>query len=173
MEKKVTSRVVKGVIITGIMIGLDIVLQNMYYPVPEGTRYLPRLIIVLAGIFISCIMYSRQLGGSPGFGDVFSHGLRTTALVAFMMAVYTFIAIKYIYPPPGPEEMAAAVKAIEMQGNVLHEQAVRDAAEAAKNRWIFYVSISIFATVIPGLAGSLAGAAIMKRSVPGTINIKE
>ena len=164
MERKITSRITKGVIIVGIMIILDFILQQTYHPVPDSTRYLPRLIITFAGILAACILYSKQSGGHPGFGEVFAHGFRTTAVVAFLLALYTFIAVKWIYPAPTPAEMDAAVKAIEQQGNALQEEAKQLAAKAAANRWIIYVSLSIFVSLIPGLLGSLAGAAITKKN---------
>jgi hypothetical protein len=164
MERKITPRITKGVIIVGILIILDVVLQKIYSPVPDGVRYMPRLIIVLVGVFAACILYSKESGGSLSFGDVFSHGFRTTAVIAFLMALYTFTGIKYIYPPPSPAEMDAAVKAIEQQGNALHQEAKVLALQAAKNRWIIYVSLSIFVSLIPGLIGSLAGAAVTKKN---------
>lgn len=164
MEKKITSRIVKGVIITGILIALDLILLQVYHPPTERLRYLPRLVIVLVGIWVSCYIFYKQSGGAVSFGEVFIHGFRTTAVIAFLMAVYTFIAVKAIEPPPSAAEMEAAVKAIEQTGNTLHEEALRQAAASAKSRWIIYVSVSIFATLIPGLLGSLAGAAFAKKS---------
>ncbi|MEP6750192.1 MAG: DUF4199 domain-containing protein [Bacteroidota bacterium] len=164
MEKKITSRITKGVIIVAVLIIVDIVLQSVYNPVPDGIRYMLRLIITFAGILAACILYSKQSGGGLSFGEVFSHGFRTTAVVAFLMALYTFIVFKFIYPMPTAAEMDAAVKAIEQQGNALHEEAKQQAANAAKNRWIIYVSLSMFVSLIPGLLGSLAGAAITKKN---------
>jgi hypothetical protein len=109
-------------------------------------------------------LYSKQSGGNPGFGDVFAHGFRTTAVIAFLMALYTFISIRWIEPAPSAAEMEAAVKAIEQQGNTLYEEAKQQAIEGAKNRWIIYVSLSIFVSLIPGLVGSLAGAAVTKKN---------
>ncbi|MEO6315071.1 MAG: DUF4199 domain-containing protein [Chitinophagaceae bacterium] len=159
MEKKITSRVTKGVIITAILIALDLILQQRYHPVPEAVRYMPRLLVVFLGVLVSCLVFIRQSPQQSGFGEVFAHGFKTTAVIAFLMAAYTFIAVQFIYPAPGPEEMAAAVKAIEQQGNALQGEATQQAAQAAKNRWIIYVSISIFASLIPGLFGALMGAA--------------
>jgi len=56
------------------------------------------------------------------------------------------------------------VKAIEQQGNALHEEAKQMAAQAAKNRWIVYVSVSLFVSLLPGILASLAGAAITKKN---------
>ena len=80
------------------------------------------------------------------------------------MAVYTFIIFKIIHPVPSSAEMQAAIQSIEHQGNVLHNEAVQQATKAAANRWIIYVSISIFVSLIPGLLGSLAGAAVTKKN---------
>ena len=163
MEQKITSRITKGVIITAILIAIDVVLQLSYHPVPDSTRYLPRLLVTFAGVLMACIVYAKQ-SGTTLFGDVFSHGFKTTAVIAFFMAVYTFIAVKWIYPAPSAAEMEAAVKAIEQQGNALHEEAKQMAAQAAKNRWIVYVSVSLFVSLLPGILASLAGAAITKKN---------
>ncbi len=76
METNITSRVTKGVIIAGILILLDIILQKTYTLVPDGTRYLPRLLFTFAGVLISCIVYSRQSRTNVSFGELFSHGLK-------------------------------------------------------------------------------------------------
>ncbi len=164
MENKTTSHLLKGAVIVSILIVLDIVLQKAYSTVPDGVRYMSRLVICFTGVLGGCILYMKQAGGSPSFGEVFSHGFKTTSVIAFFMAVYTFIAVKLIYPPPGPAEMEAAVKVIEQQGSALHEEARQLAAKAAENRWIIYVSLSIFASLIPGLLGSLAGGVIAKKN---------
>lgn len=164
MERKITSRITKGVIIVCVLIILDFILQKIYNPVPDGVRYMLRMAITFTGVLAACILYSKQSGGNLVFGDVFSHGFKTTAVIAFLMALYTFIIFKVIYPMPTAAEMDAAVKAIEQQGNSLHEEAKQQAESAAKNRWIIYVSISIFVSLIPGLLGSLAGAAATKKN---------
>lgn len=164
MEKKITSHLVKGVIIVSTLILLDVVLQKAYTSVPDGVRYMSRLVICFVGVLGGAILYMKQTGGAPSFGEVFSHGFKTTAVIAFLMALYTFVAVKFIYPPPGTAEMEAAVKAIEQQGSALHEEAQQLAAKAAENRWIVYVSMSIFASLIPGLLGSLAGGVIAKKN---------
>lgn len=164
MENKITSHLVKGVIIAGILIALDGIQQKLYGPVPDGVRYMARLIITFVGVLAGCIIFIKQTGSKPSFGEVFSHGFRTTAVIAFLMAAYTFIAVKFIYPPPSTAEMEAAVKAIEAQGNALHEEARQLAAKAAANRWVVYVSFTIFASLIPGLLASALGGGIAKKN---------
>ena len=130
MEKKITSTSTKGFIIAAVLIALDIIVQFSYKQVPDGVRYMPRVGIVFVGVLAACILYSKQSGSGLSFGEVFSHGFKIAAVVAFTMAAYTFICFKFIYPPPGPAEMEAAVKAIEQRGNALHQEAVQQAIEA-------------------------------------------
>jgi hypothetical protein len=164
MEGKITSRITKGLIIASLMLASNFIFQKIYSPVPEGTRYLTWMTITFTGVFAGCILYSKQSGGNLSFGDVFSHGLKTVSLVAFLMAIYTFIVYKFIQPMPNAAEMEAAVKAIEQQGNSIGETASQQAESAAKNRWIIYVSLSIFVSLIPGMLGSLAAAALIKKN---------
>lgn len=163
MERQATSRIARGFIIASILIILDFVLQKIYNPVPDGLRYMGRMAITFAGITAVCILYSKQ-SGNRSFGEVFSYGFRTTAVIAFVMALYTFIIFKLVYPMPSAAEMDAAIKAIEQSGNALHEEAKQQAMTAAKNRWVIYVSIAIFASLIPGLLGALAGSAVTKKN---------
>jgi hypothetical protein len=163
MQNTKNTRITRGVVIVIMLVIIDLSMQKIYNPAPDNIRYLSRMLIIFAGILAACILQSKEPGMGRRFGDIFSYGFRTTAVVAFLMALYTFIAIKWIYPPPSAAEMEAAVKAVEQQGNALHEEARQQVAQAAKNRWIIYVSISLFVSLIPGLLGSLAGAALTKK----------
>jgi len=163
METKITSHITKALIITGLLVVLDLLLQQMYHPLPDGTRYLVRLVLVFITVLAGGILFSRQSGGNLAFSEVFSHGFKTTAAIAFFMALYTFIAVKYIDPPPSAADMEAAIKSYEQQGNALHEEAKKLAADAAASRWVFYVSVSIFATVIPGVLAALLSAVVTKK----------
>jgi len=85
--------------------------------------------------------------------------------VAFVMAVYTWIAVKYIYAPPTEADIQLAIKAIQAQGNVMADEARKQALDAAKNRWIIYVGRIIFVSIISGLVGSLIGALVANTNV--------
>lgn len=139
-------------------------LQKFYAPVSDSNRYLPRLAITFVGVLASTFLYSKESVGNLVFGDLFSHGFRTTAVIAFIMAVYTFIAVKWIYAGPTAAEIEEYTNALVKQGNVLYEEAKQQTIQSAKNRWIVYVSVAIFFSLIPGVLGALAGAAITKKN---------
>jgi hypothetical protein len=164
MEKKVISHITKGLILAAIVIALDLIFQQPKLRGQESVQYLLRFGIVFAGIVASCVVFAKQTGGPLKFGEVFSHGFKATAVIAFLVAIYTFFAVKFIYPPPSAEEMEAAVKVMMQQKNVLEQEAKQLAAEAAKKRWIIYVSLSFFVSIIPGLLGSAIGGAVAKKN---------
>jgi Protein of unknown function (DUF4199) len=163
MENNIISSRSKGLMIAATLITLDLILQYRFSTVQEGSRYMARLVISFVGVLAACILFTKQ-SGNRHFGEVFAHGFKTTALVAFLMAVFTFIAVKYIYPPPTAAEMEAAVTALQQQGNMLATEARQQAEKAAANRWVVYVSLSIFAALIPGVLGALLGGAVARKN---------
>ena len=163
MENNIISGRSKGLVIAALLIITDLIIQYRFTAVPEGSRYMARLVITFVGVLAACILFVKQ-SGTASFGEVFAHGFKTTALVAFVMAVFTFFAVKYIYPPPSAAEMESAVQALQQQGNMLAAEARQQAEKAAANRWVIYVSLSIFAALIPGVLGALLGGAIAKKN---------
>jgi Protein of unknown function (DUF4199) len=163
METKITSHISKGLVIVAVLIILDLVLQKTGVSLPKGLQYLPTVFLI-AGVLFSCIIFARQSGGKLKFGDIFAHGFKTTAVITCLMAVYTFFAVKFIYPPPSAADIEAATKGIEQQGNMMPQEARERATDAAKKMWIMVVPGVIFVSLISGLTGSLAGAALAKKN---------
>ena len=164
MESAITTHTRKGLIIVAVLIVLDLLLKKSGMPVSDGLQYLPRLIFSFIGVVVSCLVFAKQSAGKLKFAEVFAHGFKTTAVIAFLMAVYTFLAVKFIYAAPTMAEIEAAGKAIEQQGNVMPGEAKQMAIQGAKSRWIIYVSLSIFASLIPGILGAVTGAALAKKN---------
>src|SRR6266496_2379957 len=97
MEQKVTSPVLKGVIITLLLIVFGLIIYFTGQMANKSISYLQYAILCI-GIIWSCTSYAKQLNGNVTFGNVFGHGLKTTAVVAALLAVYTFIAVKFLVP---------------------------------------------------------------------------
>jgi Protein of unknown function (DUF4199) len=163
METKIISHITKGLITVAVLIILDLVLQKTGATLPNGLQYLPT-ILLMAAVLVSCIIFANQSGGKLKFGDVFAHGFKTTAVIACLMAVYTFFAVKFIYPAPSAADLEAATKGLEQQGNMMPQEAKEKAVEAAKKMWIMVVSGVIFVSLVSGLIGSLAGALLAKKN---------
>src|SRR5436190_10018238 len=121
MEQKVTSPVSKGVIITLLLIVFGLII---YFTGQMGNKSLNYLqyIILIGGIIWSCILYAKQMNGNVTFGNVFGHGFKTTAVVAALLAVYTFIAVKFLFPDIVDKSMDIARKKMEESRNMSDEQ---------------------------------------------------
>jgi hypothetical protein len=152
-----------GLIIAVLAIVVDLVLPLQMKTVPDTARLNMRLAIVLAGVLAACFWQAKK-SGMGRFNEVFAYGFKVTTLLAFVLALYTWIAVKFIYPPPTAAEMEAAIKAIEAQGNSLHEEARLAAEKAAANRWIVYVSATIFSVLLPGVAASAIAGLFAKKN---------
>ena len=81
MEAKITSHIIKGIVVVAILVALDLFLQKSGLQITTGLQYLPTLILV-AGVVISCIIFAKQSATALKFGDVFVHGFKTTAVIA-------------------------------------------------------------------------------------------
>jgi hypothetical protein len=152
------THLIKGIIIAVLLMVLDYMARKATTELPSAIQFLPLACMVI-GIAASCIIYGYQTNGTLGFGDLFAHGFKTTAVVAVIMAVYTFIIIKYVFPPTA-HDIDLATKAILDQGGILEQEARQKAIGNAKNAWVIEVSGTIMAKVVIGLAGSLIGAAL-------------
>lgn len=162
MENKITSHILKGVIVFVILIALDLLFQSLKTAPPQWVRLLP-MIFIMSGVAVSVYIFSKQSGGI-NFKEAFAHGLKTTAVITFLFAVYTYFAVKFIYPPIAKEEIEAAVQELMKQGKFTPDEARSKAIEGSRKMWVIMVSGVIFVSLISGLVGSLAGAAISKKN---------
>ncbi len=145
------------------MIAWILLAGKLNIPLGGNLQFVPYIVLIL-GIIISCILFARQMNGAVKFGEVFAHGFKTTAVIALLMAVFTFFAVKYIYPPPTPSEIEASIKTVQEQNNIMPNEAREMVLEGEKRQWIIFVSSAIFTTLISGLAGALAGSAIAQKN---------
>lgn len=163
MENKVTSHIIKGLIVAVILIVFDVILQKYGSAVSPNIAYLPTAFLTI-GIIISCIIFAKQLKGKTTFGEVFAHGFKTTAVITLLMAVYTFFVVKFIYPPVTQADIEAMVKELEKHGSTMPQEAKRLAEESAKKAWIMQVAGVIFASMITGAIGAVIGAGVAKKN---------
>ena len=163
MEKNtVTSHIIKGLVIAAILMLLNFFVRKQGgIELPVILQLTPTL-LMLTGIILSCVIFGNQTNGTMPRGDIFAHGFKTTAMVTFLMAVYTFIIVKFVFPHPA-SEIDEAVKIMVQKDNRMEQEARQIAENGFKKAWIFDVGGAIFATLITGLVGSLIGAAIAKK----------
>ncbi|MBG9378381.1 DUF4199 domain-containing protein [Panacibacter sp. DH6] len=162
MEKKVSTPVQKGLIITLVLIVYGLALYFTDQFTNKGLSYVQYLILV-GGIIWACIVYANQMDGNVTFGNVFAHGFKTTAFVAAAIAVYTLIATKFLFPDMIDKAMDAARQEMLSDGKMSEDQ-IDQGIEIGRKFFIpFAVGGIIFIFALLGALGSLIGAAAAKK----------
>jgi len=163
MEPKVTTPVMKGLIISLVLIVFGLILQFTDLYMNKGLSSIQYLII-LAGIIWACISFSNQMNNNVTFGNIFAHGFKTTAFITALMAVYSVVAMQYLFPEIMDKSLEAARLEMEKQGKLTEDQ-VDQALGFTKK---FFVPLTIATVVViflvVGAISSLIGAAVAKKN---------
>jgi NADH:ubiquinone oxidoreductase subunit 6 (subunit J) len=165
METNVVTPVVKGVIISLILIVFGIAL---YFGGQVGNQGLSSLqyIIIVGGIIWGCISYANQMNNNVTFGNVFAHGFKITAVVTVIIIIYTVIALKFLFPDMVNIILDKAREAME-QKKMTDEQMDNGLSMTKKFLVPFAIGSILVMFMIVGVISSLIGAAIAKKNPQG------
>ncbi len=162
METKVTTPVIKGVIITLILIvfGLIIYFTNQTQNQALGSvQYL----IFLAGIIWACISYSKQMNANVTFGNLFAHGFKTTAVVTVLILIYSIIALKFLFPDIVDKSIETSRQKMEQSGKLSDNQIDQQLSMIKDHFTLFAAAGIIIFFAVVGAISSLIGAAVAKK----------
>ena len=161
-EKKITSHLIKGLIIGLILIVISIVAQFTGLKRDSAPIQILSTCILIGGLIWSCWYYGKQKDGFVTFGNVFGHGFKTTAVAAVIVIVFMIIFF-LAFPEYKDEAMEEGRRKMEEQGKMSDEQ-IEQAISIGKR---FFLPIAIgsilFFYALIGAVSSLIGAAITKK----------
>jgi NADH:ubiquinone oxidoreductase subunit 6 (subunit J) len=163
MEKKVTSPVAKGLIISLILIVVGLA---VYFTDQMANKALGwvQYLLFMGAIVWACISYAKDMNANVSFGNVFAHGFKTTAVVIVIMAIYTLLATKVLFPEMVDKGIDQARAEMESQAK-LSDSDIDNALSMTRK---YFVPIAMGAIVLMfGLLGciaSLIGAAAAKKN---------
>jgi len=167
-EQKIMSHFLKGILISLVVIVLGIAGYIAGISMEPWFSWTVNGILFIA-IIIACIHYANQKDGFVTFGHVFSHGFKTSAIIALIMVVYTILSLTLIFPD-------MKEKAIEMTQKRLEDRDMSsDQIESAltmtrKFFLVFAIFGAMIGTLIFGLIASLIGAAVAKKKPFNPLN---
>jgi hypothetical protein len=162
MEKKVTSNVVKGLVISLILIVFSMVLYFTGMEMNKGLASIQYL-IMLAGIIWACINYANQMDNNVTFGNVFAHGFKTTAVITVIMIVYSVIAVKFLFPEM--IDKAIDQSRVELEKRDMSEDQMETAIDISKKFFLpFMIGGILVIYMVVGLISSLVGAGVAKKN---------
>ena len=161
-EKKVMSHFVAGLLIGLILIVFSIAgyLTDMYQQ--NWYNWAVNIILCIA-IIVACITYANQKDNYVTFGNVFSHGFKTTAIIAIIVLVYTVLTMGVLFPEMKEKALELAQKRMEEKGNLTDDQ-IEKGMEFTKKYFMAFVIFGVMiGTLLFGVVASLIGAAIAKK----------
>jgi amino acid transporter len=162
METKVTSPVIKGLLIALVLIIIGFVgrMTNLQY---ETWFAWLSYGLLIAAIIISCIIYSNQMDHNVTFGNVFANGFKTTAVVTCLTIL--FMVILLLAMPDMKEEMIENMQKQAEKGSTATEEQLEQSQELFKKMfWVFVVGGILLGYLIMGCIASLIGAAVAKKN---------
>ena len=162
MENKVTSHVIKGLIIALVLITISVISQFMGYERASWVTWLSNIILV-GGIIWSCIIYGRQINNKVTFGNLFAHGFKTTAVATVIVIVFTIIFL-LIFPEIKEKAITMAREELEKKNNLSDDQV--DTALGITEKFFMPIMIGslMFLYLSLGAIASLIGAAVTKKT---------
>ena len=161
METKVTTPVIKGLIISMILIVIGLAIYFTGQVANKSLGYLQYLIL-FAGILWGCINYAKQLDGNVSFGNVFAHGFKITAVVTVILVLYTVLALTVLFPEMKDKLIEQAE--LEMEKQSMSDSQREQAISMMKNYMMpFAIAGILFFFMVIGLIASLIGAAAAKK----------
>jgi NADH:ubiquinone oxidoreductase subunit 6 (subunit J) len=165
MEKTVTTPVIKGLIISLIIIVFGVAIYFAGQSMNQGLGSLQYLLLI-GGVIWACISYAKQMNGNVTFGNVFAHGFKTTSVVTVITIIYTVIALKFLFPDM--MDMALDKTREELaKGNMSEEQSEAAIEMTTKFFLPFAIGGILIVFLIVGCIASLIGAAVAKKNPQG------
>lgn len=162
MENKVTTPVMKGLIISLILIVFAVVVTIFKLETNKALGVVP-LVILIGGIIWANLNFAQQMDGNVTFGQVFRHGFKETALVAGIMGLWVALSLTVLFPESLDRAMEIQRTAMLEQG--MSENEVDKALVLGKKMAVpMGTIVSVILYIIVGAIGSLIGAAVAKKN---------
>jgi hypothetical protein len=162
METKVTTHIVKGVILGAVYILLSTIIYafNLY-----SIQWLSLIIylFIFAGIIISNIVYANQNNNNESFGNIFADGFKTTSLFIIISIAFTVLFFILL---PEMIDITLELQRLELKKKPeLTDEMIEDFIAMQKdNFWTFTIAGNIVFNAIIGVIASLIGAAVAKKN---------
>ena len=162
MEKKITSPVNAGLIISLILIVIGLVLYFTDLFLEQWTQYIPFAVFV-GGIIWTVRNHGKELDYTATFGNLFGFGFKTVAVITCIMIAYTVLS-GYIFPDVKERIIANATEEAMKNPKADEEQVKKGMEMFANNYNLFIIMGLLFWYIALGAIASLVGAAVTKKS---------
>ena len=158
--KKPMSHFVAASVIAAVLIIYTLVLQFTGLWKNPSMAWISYILMV-AGLIFFVNQYGNALDNQVTFGNLFSYGFKTTALLALIMIAFTVILFSIF--PDIREKMVEIARQRMEDRNTPEDQIDKGIEMWQKMFWVFTIGGIILVYAIVGAIGSLIGAAVTKK----------
>lgn len=162
MENKVTSHIVKGLVISLILLVISLVAHFSDQSQSTWAKWTPN-ILLFAGIIWACIIYSNQRNNNVTFGNVFAHGFKVSAVVAVFSIIFSVIFL-LLMPEVKDKAIEVARQQMEEAGQMSSAQIEQAMSLTDRLFYVFLIGGILVLYLIIGCIAALIGAAIAKKN---------
>jgi uncharacterized protein DUF4199 len=166
MKKKSSDHLVKGIILSLILMVIDLIGGFAHFRFETWFKWLPTLIMI-ALLIVFCIQFGKQQQEAVTFGKVFGYGFKIALVLSILMMIYSLLSFYVIFPELPDQILVRARADMEAKGTYTQDQI--DQGVAMTKKFMGPVPVAIFsflATLFFATIGSLLGAAFTKKSEP-------
>ncbi|HET9057048.1 MAG TPA: DUF4199 domain-containing protein [Chitinophagaceae bacterium] len=164
MEKKITSHVTKGLIISLVLIVLGLAFYFTGLYLENWYQYVVMLIYVVAIIWAT-LSFGKENDNAVTFGNLFAHGFKTAAVVTCIMIVYSLV-FGYIFPEMREKIIEKTQEEMANNPKVTQAQIDQTIEIMKKSFTVFLILGVIFWYLLAGVIASLIGAGVAKKNPP-------
>ena len=162
MEQKITSHIVKGLIIAAVLIVVNIIGQITGAIYTENYRWIGT-VIYIASIIVSAIYFSNQNKQNVTLGMLFTHSFKTAAVITTILFIYTLLSVYFIFPQQINHFVQEGINEAKKQGKSAAE--IQEAIIMARKVLIIsFLAGGLMINLITGALGAFLGAAIAKKN---------
>jgi TRAP-type C4-dicarboxylate transport system permease large subunit len=160
MEHKITTHITKGVVIGCVMVTLGFTFQLM--DIYDKWVQWVTMGIYFAALIWSCFYFSQQMNAEVSFGQVFSHGFKTAAIVT-LISIASFVITYFLFPEIKEKAMEMARQEMAKDERLTQEMIDQAISWTDKFYLVFGIIGSLFGFALTGAIASLIGAAVAKK----------
>jgi hypothetical protein len=166
MENKVTSHIVKGIILGIVSFFFTVILYvfNMYTSMLS--LLLLELAVLIIGIIIAIIIYSNQNKNQIKFGNLFAHGFKMTAVMLIINIGFIILSHYLLFPDLADKITTFYKNLVLNQTNLSADIKISFSNQMNEYKEHFVTKQINGTIIIKGISGfiaSLIGAAVSKK----------
>ena len=163
MDNKITSHIVKGSILSGIVILMSIIVSVFNLYEVSWVNYITYAVMI-GGLIYSCILFANENNNKVTFGNIFAHGFKTTSVIIVITVVYTFLSLKLLFPDMQDKILEISRKKMAENPQMTDDMIEQAISMTKKFFMPFAIGGTILGTGFMGAVASLIGAGIAKKN---------